>query len=105
MEVSIWLLCGKLANVERNMKIQRVGAIARDLDVLSAEAEALKRHGGFERDFGLVSTNKNKHLEMLLVKKIKPLGLDILVIDKDIIDFHVDPLQIMAEHNGKRGRE
>jgi|GEM_PF-4547000 len=92
MEVSIWLLCRKLTNVERNMKVQRVDAIARDLDIPGAGAKALKRRSGFERDFGLVSANKNKHLEMLLVKKIKRLGLDILVIDEDVIDFHVNSL-------------
>ena len=76
----------ELTDVERDVKVQRVRAIAGNLDVVGLLAQALHRFGQFKRKLVLLRTDKQGDLEVLPRQSRNLLRLGILKIDKNVID-------------------
>ena len=75
----------ELAYVKSDVKVESVGTVPHDLDVLRPGSESLHRASDVEEDLVLSRADENDDLKVLLIEHCHRIGLDILEVYEDVI--------------------
>ena len=85
VEIGVRLANRELADVERDVEIQRIFPVAADLYIPGTLAQFLHGLGQVEGDLGLAGAHENKHLERVAGKDFKIFGADVFEVDEYVV--------------------
>ena len=77
------LALDQLAEIERDMKVERVAAAAADNEILRVFAECLGRGHELDRYLRLIRSDENDDLDGVPLERREVLRLDVLVVDQN----------------------
>src|SRR5690554_3222714 len=87
MEVAIGIFSSDVPNVERDMEIQSVRAIALNLHIFGIRAERLHCTSEIKRNFHLLRAHENNYFKAMPLKQFEVFRLHIFEVDQYIVGF------------------
>src|SRR5262249_53870794 len=101
MKVGCRVFLRQLTNIESNVKIESIGSVTCNLDVLGSASQALQGRCQLERNFRLIGTNEHHDFEVVRLKHCQGQRSNVFEIYQDEVHSHALSLAKSATGHGR----